>query len=163
VRQYVAATAARIDAGQLDGVDHFEHRLDLRLAIGAQQDARAGQYASDALHVVERHRRLQHHELPERRAVVVADPFDAAADRARREHRDAPPAVQSDLAHGLAEAQVEVHAMLDEGERDLHVDRPRRQRRLRPVASMGKAAWGVFMPCPPQTPAPATRAAYRPP
>lgn len=31
----------RFDAQRFDGVDHFEHCLDLLLAIGAQQDARA--------------------------------------------------------------------------------------------------------------------------
>ena len=116
---------ARIDTDLFDGIDGGEHGLDARLAIGAQQDARTGQDASNpldvALRVVDRHRRLQHHELPERRSVVVAKPLDAAADHPRCEHRDAPPAVQHDLAHGMSEAKVDVHTVLDEGERDAHV------------------------------------------
>jgi hypothetical protein len=43
---------ARVDAQRLDGVNHREHRLDLQLAIGAQQYARAGCHAGNALSVV---------------------------------------------------------------------------------------------------------------
>src|SRR3546814_6108410 len=60
---------------------------------------------------------LHHHELPADRSVVVGLPADAAEHGARQEHRAAPPAVELVRARGFAEAQVELEAGFDVGQR----------------------------------------------
>ena len=42
VAPMVRRNVDRVDAARLDGVDELEHALDLRPAIGAQQDVAAG-------------------------------------------------------------------------------------------------------------------------
>ncbi len=159
------------DAQRLDGVDAFQHGAHLVLALGVQQQARARLHAGDALRRVQRRASLHHHELPADRAVVVGLPADAAEHRARQEHRAAPPAVELERARRFAEAQVELEARFDVGQRHA---RQRRAGRLAgrcdamgaAVAAPAAGEADAVMVCSPcgvlETRAPAGRAAGRP-
>src|SRR3546814_1444585 len=57
-------------------------------------------------------------DLPADRYVVVGLPADAAEHGARQEHRASPPAVELVRSRGFAEAQVELEAGFDVGQRD---------------------------------------------
>ena len=142
------------------------HRLR-RAAADARPAARR-----DALHGVQRRGGLHHHELPADRAVVVGLPTDAAQNRVRQEHGAAPPAVELERARRFAEAQVELEARFDVGQRHArqrHVAglagecRRRRRRRSRGRTCFG--VWAVeadaFTACPPGKLRPAGRAAVR--
>jgi hypothetical protein len=127
------------DAQRLDAVDAFQHGAHVGIAFGVQQQRAPGCTPGMRCRV-QRRASLHHHELPADRAVVVGLPADAAEHRARQEHGAAPPAVELERARRFAEAQVELEAMFDVGQRHArqrHVAglagecRKRRQRRSR--------------------------------
>ena len=117
VRQYAGDTSMAAMPLPFDAVDAFQHGRHRVFAFGVQQQACARPHAGDALHVVQRRGGLHHHELPADRAVVVCFPAHAAEHCTRQEHRAAPPAVEPQRARRLAEAQVELEARFDVGER----------------------------------------------
>lgn len=104
----------RIDAERFDGVDLWQEQLHLPFTLGAQKQARTRLDARDALHRIEWRARLQHHELPACRAIVVGFPAHAAEHCRRCEDRVAPLAIQPQFTNRMTEAQVEVDPVLDE-------------------------------------------------
>src|SRR5690606_27028818 len=81
-----------------------------------QQNARAGMNAADSLNDVPGLSRLQDHELPTCRPIVVTGPMNPAEDFSCSKQGCAPAAVRPLHASRPAEAQVDVDATFNESE-----------------------------------------------
>ena len=75
----------RLDAARLDGVDVVEHALDLRPAIGAQQDVTAWAHERHRLAVLAGMDAAHDVEAREHGAVVIRRPANKGEDAARSE------------------------------------------------------------------------------
>jgi hypothetical protein len=86
------------------------------LTFGVQQ-ARARLHAGDALRRIQRRASLHHHELPADGAVVVGLPADAAEHAFGRNTASCASGRAGACAR-FAEAQIELEAVLEEGQRN---------------------------------------------
>src|SRR5271156_1462614 len=100
-----------VDLLRFNRVDEAQHGLYFPGATDVQQECRAGNHAGDALKAFSSRGSLQDRELPERRAVFIALPANAAEDRFRIKLSYATVVIDDLLVCWTTEAQVDVEPL----------------------------------------------------
>src|SRR5208283_530161 len=106
-----------VDVLRFNRIDEAQHGLYLPGVMDVQQERCAGNHTGDALKALSSSRDLQDRELPERGAVFIPLPANAAEDGFRTELSHAAAVINDPLVRWTTEAQVDVHPLRNEDER----------------------------------------------